>query len=248
VSFLLFFAGAYLALCLLLFFAQRSLVYLPPRPTATVEVERLEVAGAALAIAVRPLAVSGALVYFGGNAEDVGRSLPELATVAPDRALYLPFYRGYGESTGAPSEAALLADALAVFDRVRGEHSDVAVVGRSIGSAVALSLGSLRPVSRLVLVTPFDSLAATARRHFPIVPTGWILRDRFEAWRWAEKVEAPTLVLVAERDEIVSRQQSERLFAAFRPGVATLRVVSDADHNSIALTAEVADFLRAGGR
>ena len=153
----------------------------------------------------------------------------------PGRSLYLPHYRGYGGSAGSPSEAALFADALAVYDMVRNTHDDIAVMGRSLGSGVATYLAAHRSVSRLVLVTPFDSLATVAAGHYPFFPVRLLLRDRFDSAFWAARVEAPTLLLAAGRDRIVSPESSERLLAAFRPGVASLKVVAEAGHNDISL-------------
>jgi pimeloyl-ACP methyl ester carboxylesterase len=243
---LLVVGGSYAGLLVLLFLMQRSLIYFPPRGSAAVETERLRVADATLVIAVRRANGPGALLYFGGNAEDVAWSLPQLAQTFPERSLYLPYYRGYGESTGKPSEAALHADALALFDRVYPEHPDVLVMGRSLGSGVAARLATLRPVTRLLLVTPFDSLLRVAQRHYRIFPIGWLLRDTYETWRWAPQIDAPTLLLAAEHDAIVSLAQTRTLLSRFRPGIATLRIVPGADHDSISASPEYPTLLRQG--
>jgi pimeloyl-ACP methyl ester carboxylesterase len=83
--------------------------------------------------------------------------------------LYLLHYPGYGGAAGRPSETALVADALALFDQVAARHPRVTVIGRSLGSGVAIQVASARPVERLVLVTPYDSLmeiATTGSRAF----------------------------------------------------------------------------------
>ena len=99
----------------------------------------------------------------------------------PDRSLFLVNYRGYGGSSGQPSEAALFADALAIFDHVRREHSEIAVMGRSLGSGVAVLVASERPVEQLVLVTAFDSLVNVAREYLRWLPVGRLLRDRYDS-------------------------------------------------------------------
>ena len=115
---------------------------------------------------------SGALLYFGGNAERLDASRDEFARLFPDRTVYLLSYRGYGASEGQPGEAALFGDALALYDAARARHPRrrYAVIGRSLGSGVASYLASQRPVERLALVTPFDSLAEVAQAHYPVVP------------------------------------------------------------------------------
>lgn len=225
----------YLGLCAALFVFQRSLIYLPqPRSSgsgaATME---LRVVGAKVIVTARLHSGPNALIYFGGNAEDVSYNLPSLSTAFPDHALYLPHYRGYGGSSGKPSEAALFADALVLFDTIHAEHNNILVVGRSLGSAVAVHLASRRPVARLVLVTPFESIQELAARQFPYFPVRWLLLDKFESWRYAAQVTAPTLVIAAEHDEIVPRATSESLHGQFRMGVAALKVVGGTSHNTI---------------
>lgn len=227
-------AVLYLSACAAVLLLQRSMIYYPqPALGRAPERMRLAVEGAQLNVAVQPRPGAGAVVYFGGNAEDVSSSLPELAAAFPQRAVYAMHYRGYGGSTGTPGERALQQDALALFDKVRERHADIVVMGRSIGSGIAVPLATQRPVSRLVLVTPFDSLATLAAPLFPWLPIRWLLLDRFDSARLAPAVKAPTLVLVAGQDEIVPRASTERLVQRFAPGIATMTVVPGAGHNTI---------------
>jgi pimeloyl-ACP methyl ester carboxylesterase len=137
--------------------------------------------------------------------------MPAFSVGFPDRAIYLLHYRGYGGSSGSPSEKALFADALILFDEVHAKHPDIDVVGRSLGSGIAVYVASLRQVTRLVLVTPFDSLQELAAHQYPYVPVRWLLLDKYESWRFAPHVTAPTLIIAAERDEIVPRASNELL-------------------------------------
>ena len=174
-------ALAYLAICVLVFFVQRSLIYFP-QPSSlgdrdtTIDVPATD---ARVVASVRPRPGAKAVVYFGGNAEDVTSSIPRLAASFPEHALYLLHYRGYGRSGGKPSEKALVGDALALFDLAQREHASVEVVGRSLGSGVAVQVASARPVARLVLVSPYDSLMAIARARFPFLPVSLLMLDRY---------------------------------------------------------------------
>jgi pimeloyl-ACP methyl ester carboxylesterase len=228
---LVLYAGA----CIALFAFQRSLIYFPqPRSAGgPADTQSLKVAGADLVVSVRPHAGPKALIYFGGNAEDVSASLASFAGAFPDRAIYMLHYRGYGGSTGKPSEAALHSDALALFDQVRRDHPDIALVGRSLGSGVAARLASERPASRLVLVTPYDSIEEIAARQFPFFPIRWLLTDKFESWRYAPAIRVPTLLLQAEHDEVIPGVSTERLHAAFAHGIASRIVIRGAGHNTI---------------
>lgn len=226
----------YAGVCAAVFVLQRALIYFPAAasdPPEGAERLTLSVDGERVAVTVWNQRLPAALLYFGGNAEDVHFSLPELAAAFPDRALYLMQYRGYGASTGKPSERALVNDALALYDAVAARHCTVAVAGRSLGGAVALRLASARPAERLILITPLDSVADVAARHYPILPVRWLLRDRFDAEPYAPAITVPASLIVAENDEIVPRDSANALLARFRPGVARMDVVAGTGHNTI---------------
>lgn len=240
IGILLLAVALYLGAGALLFVFQRSLIYFP-QPRAIGGPDRLlmlPVTDQQIAVTVRPLASPKALIYFGGNAEDVSRSLPDFAEAFPDRALYLLHYRGFGDSTGKPTEEDIQHDALALFDKVSALHSEVALVGRSLGSGVAIRLASQRPAARLVLVTPYNSILELAQRQFPIFPVRWMLGDKYESWRYAPAIKVPTLVIVAEHDEVIPRWSSEKLFAQFRSGVARREVILGTGHNDIGMRPE----------
>ena len=232
--------------CLAMYLGQRSLIYYPQPRGADTALMRLQVDGAQLEISTRILATPEALVYFGGNAEDVSLSLPELARAFPRHALYLMHYRGYGGSSGTPSEAALFADSLALFDKVRAEHLNVTVVGRSLGSGVAVHLASARPVARLVLVTPYDSIAGIAASQFPLFPVRWLLADKYESFRYAPQVSAPTTIITAEHDELIPAASSRMLLGRFRPGIARHIVIPAAGHNDLSESRMYAEALGGG--
>jgi pimeloyl-ACP methyl ester carboxylesterase len=162
----------------------------------------------------------------------------------PESAIYLLHYRGYGGSSGKPSEGALFADALTLFDEVHSKHPQIDVVGRSLGSGIAVYLASLRPVSRLVLVTPYDSLQELAALQFPYLPVRWLLLDKFESWRFAPQVTAPTLIITAESDEVIPRASSELLRSRFKSGVASFKTVAGAGHNTISENADYMELLQ----
>jgi pimeloyl-ACP methyl ester carboxylesterase len=225
----------YALLCGLLFLGQRSLLYFPQPRQAGAQAASFVMPSGDARLVVTTLERPGprAVLYFGGNAEDVSQALPGLAAAYPGRSLYLLHYRGYGGSTGSPTEAALMADAQALYARVQARHPKPVVVGRSLGTGVAVQLAASRPVERLVLITPYHSIAQLAADRFPMFPVRWLLADRFESWRHAPQVSAPTLILVAGHDTVVPRASTESLATFFRPGLATLHVLPDTDHNSI---------------
>lgn len=117
---------AYVVLCGALFVLQRWLIYFPQPGLADRGVVKmtLENSGERLQVSIRPHKGRRALMYFGGNAEDVSLDMPSFASAFPNEAIYLLNYRGYGGSTGNPSERALFADGLALFDRVHADHPE----------------------------------------------------------------------------------------------------------------------------
>jgi len=225
----------YALACLGLYLLQRSFIFYPqPRRSGLdASVMKLQVEGAQVEVSTRALAGPDAVVYFGGNAEDVSGSLPGLATAFPAHALYLMHYRGYGGSSGKPSQAFVFADALALFDRVHATHPNVVVVGRSLGSGVALHLASLRPATRLVLVTPYNSILELAKQQFPFFPVDFLLTDRFESWRYAARITIPTTVIAADHDMVVPGRSTRRLLGHFRPGQVRHVVIPNTGHNTI---------------
>ncbi|MGH8856154.1 MAG: alpha/beta hydrolase [Telluria sp.] len=235
ITILLLGLAVYAVACLALYFLQRSLIYFPPAAAAfpAPATSTLEVPGAVVKVSERPHAGDKALIYLGGNAEDVTASLPLLDAAFPQRALYLLHYRGYTGSSGSPSEQALVADALALFDRVARQHQDIVVVGRSLGSGIAVQLASQRPVARLVLVTPFDSLPDLAAGQFPFFPVRWLMRDKYACAQYAPHVSAPTLIVAAGDDEFIPARSTGLLLSRFAPGVASMRVIRGTGHNTI---------------
>ena len=236
----------YLGACVALYLFQHSMIYLPQPGNANDPKSQiaLDVAGAKLNVVVQPHTGPKALIYFGGNAENVSFNLTDFARAFPEHAIYLMNYRGYGGSTGTPSEAVLHADAQVLFDMVQRDHPEIAVVGRSLGSGVAVRLASTRPVQSLVLVTPYDSMQAMAAARFPYFPVRWLLTDKFESSRYASSLRVPTLILQAQYDEVIPGASTERLKAAFVPGVARLLVVPNAGHNTIQDAPEYMKALR----
>lgn len=245
-------AAGYAGLCGMLYANQDLLLY-PGAPESNppgYESFRLQSGLADLKIwALHPEA-SPALLYFGGNGEDVAANLPDFDKAFPHHAVYFMNYRGYGGSTGSPSEAALIADAQATYDAVRRKHDRIAVIGRSLGSGVAVALAATREVDKLVLVTPYDSIVSVAARHYPWAPVRWLIKDEYNSVRRMSAVRAPVLVVIAEHDEIIPRSHSDALLAAIPPKQRHTKVIRNATHNDFvdhhAYLAMVRRFLNKG--
>ncbi len=174
------------------------------------------------------------ILYFGGNAERIEAHRDAFARMFPGRSVYLVAYRGYGASSGEPGEAALVSDALAVFDDVQRRHPDerIGVIGRSLGSGIASQVAGRRPVERLALITPFDSMVATAQSHYPIFPASWLLTERYESTNALLAYRHPVLIVHGGRDDIVPEANTLRLIQALPAKPHVVRIAA-ADHNDI---------------
>jgi pimeloyl-ACP methyl ester carboxylesterase len=226
---------AYGGACLLLYLGQRSLLYFPAATHVSIRDTNFALRNGDVVLRgwILNPGQSRALLYFGGNGEAVGDERTEFAMLFPHRTIYLLAYRGYGASGGEPSEHALFSDALALFDQVRSKQTSIAVVGRSLGSGVATYLASQRPVERMALATPFDSLANVAQAHYPMFPVHWLLKDRYDSVRYVRHYNGPILVLRAGRDEVVPSVDTDRLLYAMQKAPLVMTFPS-AGHNSIA--------------
>jgi uncharacterized protein len=225
-----------------MYLAQDSLLFLPqplvgsPRVARPVEAlafereEGVKVRGWFVKAADRaPLAI-----YYGGNAEELSWQMTE--PWPADWSLALVNYRGYGESDGKPSEAALFGDALAVFDalarRPDVDASRIVLVGRSLGSGVAAYVAAERPIAAVVLISPYDSMTAIARRHYPWLPVGLLLKHPFDSASRAPHIRAPLLAIAGDADRIIPPSHSRRLVEAWA-GPKRLVELRDADHNDL---------------
>ena len=226
---------------------QRSLIYFPAQALPSVE----DVLPGAEAISFRtedgislgawflPAEDLNApvVIVFNGNAGNRA-DRANLARGLADRgvAVLLFDYRGYGGNEGRPTEKGLARDARAARNFVDQRwQGPVVYFGESLGSAVATRLASESAPAALMLRSPFPSLAAVGRVHYPFLPVGPLLWDDFETIKWIEQVDAPVLVVVGTEDEIVPIELSDRLYEAI-PGPKTRLVIEGARHNDSELT------------
>jgi fermentation-respiration switch protein FrsA (DUF1100 family) len=228
----------YFGACTYLYFTQRSMLYFPTPQVELAGVEKiaLDSDGDTLRIWRIGPQDGDTILYFGGNAEDVSEVIPEFSKNFPHHAIYLLNYRGYGGSTGIPSEAALFKDGLAVYDFARSRQSNssnISVIGRSLGSGVAIYVEINRKLKKMVLTTPYDSIENVAKKQFPMFPISFLLKDKFASNTRVAAIAIPTMVILADADEVVPRANSEALIAAFHSASPTRRIVANSTHNSI---------------
>lgn len=175
------------------------------------------------------------VIYFGGNAEEVSWTLSDLRW-PPEWTLMGVNYRGYGTSEGKPGEPQLLADALAIYDAVvKRDDVDahrIVVFGRSLGTAMAAHVAAKRPVAGAILISPYDSMTAIGKLHYPWLPVALLLRHRFDAVPDARHSTAPLLAIVGGSDSIIPAQRSRAFYDAWA-GPKSWQVVPRAGHNDL---------------
>jgi fermentation-respiration switch protein FrsA (DUF1100 family) len=148
-------------------------------------------------------------------------------------AVLLMDYRGYGGNPGSPSEDGLARDATAAVKALEdlGYPAERTIYfGESLGSGVVAELQSRHPPAGIVLRSPFTDLAAVGSRHYPWLPVGLLLRDRFPVLDHLEDSEVPLTVVYGDRDSVVPTELSERV-ADEAPALVEREVIEGADHN-----------------
>jgi pimeloyl-ACP methyl ester carboxylesterase len=234
----------FVAMCLFLYLRQDSFLFVPRQNDAALaeqwRARRVEIPAGDHRIegwwADNPAAASRAVVlYFGGNAEDVLFTAGTARELGASRLL-VTNYRGYGRNAGRPGQAALFADALAVYDYAVTEAgiapADIVVMGRSLGSGVATWLAAKRQVSGAILVTPYDSILRVAAHHYSVFPVRMLLRHPFPSQDLAAKATAPVLMIAAEHDKVIPPIHAQRLAQAWA-GPVEIHVLPGMAHNDV---------------
>ncbi|HSW59017.1 MAG TPA: alpha/beta hydrolase [Dehalococcoidales bacterium] len=184
------------------------------------------------------------LLWFHGNAGNISHRLYILGLLrdALDVNVFLFDYRGYGRSTGNPSEKGLYRDAEAALDYLRsrpgGDHQKIIYFGQSLGSAVAVDLAARHPPAGLILEAAFPSVPDVASRLYPFLPARFLIRARFDSLSKIERINAPLLMAHGDRDDIIPLEAGQKLFEA-AGGDKTFYVIRSAGHN---------DTFEVGGR
>jgi hypothetical protein len=258
-------ASAYAALVLLVYLMQERLIFVGAAwgrgarvdAPAGVAVERLDLpTGGSFRVAVGEPAGTprGVMVFFVGNGEDLRSGVHWAALWAGyELASVVVEYPGYGDSDGSPGVEQFLAAAevAAAFggERARAIGGPLLAGGTSLGSFPAVHLAATGRADRLFLRAPPSTLEAAARRHYPWLPVGWLLRHRFDNLARAGLVRCPTFVLHGDRDSIVPMALGAELARAFA-GPCEFVAAEGYDHNDLPCHASgpfgrrIAAFLR----
>jgi|SRR5262245_8760216 len=251
-------AIVYMAFTALLYVAQRKLLYVPdttrymPATVGLPEAQEivLDTTDGEKVVVwhVPPDAERPVVIYFQGNGGGLNlRAWRFHQLVADGTGLIAVNYRGFGGSSGSPSEDGLLRDAAAAYEFAARLYPArrIAVWGESLGTGVAVALAAECPVARVILESPFTSTADIAAAIYPFVPVRWFMKDQFHSDRRVGRITAPVLILHGTADNVVPLSYGERLYALIRAPKRFVHLANAGhnDHDEHSATQLVQAFL-----
>jgi fermentation-respiration switch protein FrsA (DUF1100 family) len=241
----LLFAVGYLGLAALMYLAQRALMYFPetvrtaPAAAGFPQAQEvvLDTADGEKVIAwhVPPRGEQPVVLYFHGNGGALQHRVPRFGKLVADGVgLVALSYRGYGGSTGRPTETGLIADARAAYDFAAGHYPAhrIALWGESLGTGVVVALAAEKPVARIMLDAPFSSAVDVASAVYRFLPVRLLMKDQFRSDERIARLTAPVLVMHGERDTTVPIAFGERLYALVTARKRFVRF-PEGDHNDL---------------
>jgi fermentation-respiration switch protein FrsA (DUF1100 family) len=223
-------AAGYFGFAVLLYFAQRAILYPIPEKTRTspsaagfteAEEHILHTSDGEKVVAwhVPPSEGRPVIIFFHGNGDILAWRVPWFREMTAGGAgLIALSFRGYAGSSGSPSETGLLDDAEAAYAFAIQHYSPERIVvwGFSLGTGPAVALAANRRIGKLILEAPYTSIVDVAAAAFPFVPVRWFMRDTFHSDQRIVNVTAPVLIMHGEQDHTIPIRFGERLYALAR--------------------------------
>ncbi|MCB1721618.1 MAG: alpha/beta hydrolase [Alphaproteobacteria bacterium] len=237
----------YFAMVAVLFVKQRDFIYLPDKTAPSKSLVNAD--GAVQDIEVHTeddlslkawfiapdKANMPVILFFHGNAGNISNRLFKISDyIEAGYGVLMAEYRGYGGNPSTPSEEGLYADARAYFSWLNAhgyKDEDLILYGESLGSGVATEMAAQRKVKALILEAPFARLSDPAKKTYFFIPfIEHLMHDKFLSIKKIDAVHAPTLFLIAGKDEVLGAQTGLNLFeTASEP--KTLKIFENASHN-----------------
>ncbi|MCO4780789.1 MAG: alpha/beta hydrolase [Candidatus Cloacimonetes bacterium] len=157
--------------------------------------------------------------YFGGNASNVEFIVADKKYI-PGISACTFNYRGYGLSEGKPSEKKIVEDALLIYNSYKDnpniDQNNIVIMGRSLGTGVAIQLAAKVDAAKLILVSPYDSMINTAYDHYPFLPIQMMLKNPFKSEDFIDKVKQKTLIIYGDQDQVVRPERTLALIKKFK--------------------------------
>lgn len=218
--------AGYVAACAAVYIFQRALLYPAPErtradPAAAGFPEAQEVildtkdGEKVIVWHVPPKEGKPVVLFFHGNGEVLAWRVPRFRAITADgTGLVTLSFRGYGGSTGQPTEEGLLNDGVAAYAFAAAHYPPERIVpwGYSLGTGVAVAIAASRPVGKLILEAPYTSTVDVAAELFWYMPVRWLMRDTFRSEERIADVKVPLLIMHGEKDTVVPERLGRRLF------------------------------------
>ncbi|MCR9214902.1 MAG: lysophospholipase [Proteobacteria bacterium] len=181
-----------------------------------------------------PAAGQPSLMLFHGNADAAYFQVPRGEALAEAGfGVLLVEYRGYGDSTGEPTELGLITDGLASYDYLRGQtEGPIGILAHSIGTAVAIPVAAKRPIFALMLEAPMTSILDVARYRMGWLPLKMLMKYPFHSDQVIGQVTAPILIVHGTKDRVIPFELGKRL-AALAPAGTEFIPIEGAGHNDL---------------
>lgn len=218
--------AGYVAFGALLYLFQRSLLYVPERsrtaPSAAGLPQAQEVTlttsdgEQVIAWHIPPRDGKPVLLYFHGNGGALAWRAERFRKLTADgKGLVALSYRGFGGSSGSPTEYGFKQDAKAAYAFATSHYAPDRIVlwGESLGTNLAIAIAAEHPVARVVLESPLPSVADVAASIYWFVPARLLIKDPFRSDLIAGKITSPVLVLHGEQDRLIPMRFAEQLYA-----------------------------------
>lgn len=249
---------AYGGMLALLYVKQREMMY--PRNPARAEIASANLPGVEeatltaadgeklIAWVVPPREGKPVLLFFHGNAGNFGRPIRQTrfrALTQDGTGLFAVNYRGYGGSTGSPTEDGLAQDARAAYAAAVARFGAERLVGygESLGTGVVVKLAAEVPLKAVILEAPYLSTVAVAQQLYPYVPVGLFMHDQFHSDQVIGRIKVPLLVLHGQRDGVIPFSQGEALFALANPPKRFIRF-PEGNHENLPAHGSVPEIRR----
>jgi uncharacterized protein len=158
---------------------------------------------------------SPVILFLHGNAGEIADRADRFAFYQ-SRGFGVAFlsWRGYGGSTGRPSETGLLTDAQTAYDHLRslGIGPDrIVIVGESLGTGPAVVTAARNSVAAVILEAPYSAAVDIARSTYPWVPVGLLMKDQFRSRDHIAGIQAPVIILHGDNDRVIPPGNGKRL-------------------------------------
>lgn len=243
---------AYMAIVAVVYFSQRSMLYPGagaadlPEPASWGETVHIRTPDGELlqALYTRGDSDRPCVLLFFGNGDRVDNyAFLAQALSARGIGLLAISYRGYPGSTGSPGEQGLLTDGIAAFDWLSAQaKSGIVVLGRSLGTGVAVNTAGQRPAAGVILVSPYLSVLSVAQTRYPLLPVELLLKDPFRSDLRISKVKQPKLFLHGRLDDSIPLSSGKALYD-LAPEPKRMVIYDGAGHNDIFNDRMVGDVL-----